>query len=127
MENRSHHQSRRFVVLFHEFPIGHNRANHWDLMLEQGGRLLTWALPEMPAIGKSIAARRLPDHRLEYLNYEGPVSGDRGEVSRLIAGTYAWQPGAELEIARMDFDAGQWEIRLAPVGPSIVKISFSDV
>lgn len=29
---------------------------------------------------------RLPDHRRLYLNYEGPISGDRGEVTPVAAG-----------------------------------------
>ena len=32
---------------------------------------------------------QLPDHRLAYLEYEGPISGDRGTVSRCDAGEYA--------------------------------------
>jgi hypothetical protein len=31
---------------------------------------------------------RLADHRLAYLDYEGPVSGDRGIVRRLDTGTF---------------------------------------
>jgi hypothetical protein len=31
---------------------------------------------------------RLPDHRAFYLDYEGPVSGGRGEVLRVWAGYY---------------------------------------
>jgi CRP-like cAMP-binding protein len=29
----------------------------------------------------------LPDHRREYLDYEGPISGDRGYVRRVAEGT----------------------------------------
>jgi hypothetical protein len=36
----------------------------------------------------AIVADGLPDHRLDYLTYEGPISGDRGEVRRWDEGTY---------------------------------------
>ncbi len=74
----------RFVILTHDHP----RGLHWDLMLEQGGALATWALAEEPAAGKAITAEPLADHRLAYLDYEGPVSGARGEVNRWDRGDY---------------------------------------
>ena len=51
--------------------------------------LLTWALQEMPVSGLSQIAERLADHRLDYLSYEGPVSENRGVVSRWDEGTYS--------------------------------------
>jgi hypothetical protein len=78
----------RFVVLRHELPSSARAGVHWDLMLEQDGVLRTWALAVEPAPGIEIAADALPDHRLDYLTYEGPISGDRGEVSRWDEGTY---------------------------------------
>lgn len=75
-----------FVILEHELPQSHPRAGvHFDLMLEHDGRLLTWALDEAPRVGEEgsgLPCQRLPDHRVMYLDYEGPVSGDRGEVRR---------------------------------------------
>ncbi len=38
--------------------------------------------------GAHIAALALPEHRLAYLDYEGPVSGNRGSVKRWDAGWY---------------------------------------
>ncbi len=78
----------RFVILRHELPPGHDRGSHFDLMLEVGGALRTWSLPELPAVGKVIPAEALSDHRLAYLGYEGPVSGNRGSVSRVEEGGY---------------------------------------
>jgi hypothetical protein len=37
---------------------------------------------------ESIPARRIQDHRRVYLDYEGPVSSDRGEVVRIDRGPY---------------------------------------
>lgn len=84
----------RFVLLHHDFPPRLGKPSHWDLMLEDDGVLITWALAEQPAAGgaggSTIAATRLADHRLDYLDYEGPVSGDRGSVRRLDAGSFSW-------------------------------------
>ena len=57
-------------------------------MFESDGDLLTWAT-DVPSCfeGRLISvATRLANHRLEYLDYEGPVSGDRGNVVRILAG-----------------------------------------
>jgi len=78
----------RFVILHHQVPPDSGRESHYDLMLEQKGKLLTWAISERPRPGLKITATRLPDHRLAYLDYEGPISGDRGEVIRVDAGEY---------------------------------------
>lgn len=60
-------------------------------MLEVGPVLATWQLPVSPVQigqGQEIPATKLPDHRTAYLEYEGPVSGDRGRVRRLDKGEY---------------------------------------
>lgn len=74
----------RYVILEHASA----RGRHWDLMLESGPALRTWALSEAPAAGRPVAAARLVDHRLAYLDHQGPVSGDRGSVARWDEGTY---------------------------------------
>jgi hypothetical protein len=78
----------RFVVLLHETPPGYPRGPHLDLMLEHEGALRTWALEKPPLPGEIVFAERLPDHRLEYLDYEGAVTQDRGVVSRVDSGRY---------------------------------------
>ena|SRR5438270_9422538 len=78
----------RYVILRHECPPEFKPSVHWDLMLEAGNALRTWALAVEPAPGISIAADQLPDHRLEYLDYEGPVSGNRGTVIRWDTGWF---------------------------------------
>jgi len=72
----------RFVILEHDHP-----TLHWDIMLELGGVLKTWRLPAPPP-EDSRQAISIGDHRLAYLDYEGPVSGQRGTVKRWDAGTY---------------------------------------
>ncbi|MAV35421.1 MAG: hypothetical protein CMJ59_08175 [Planctomycetaceae bacterium] len=78
----------RFVVLHHLTPPGSPRGPHWDLMLERDGVLETWALDAPPLSETSQDAQKLDDHRVHYLDYEGPVSGDRGVVQRWDWGTY---------------------------------------
>jgi hypothetical protein len=83
-------EQRRFVVLEHEW-----NGTHWDFMIEDAGRIRTWAIDAPPVTGKDLSARALPDHRLDYLTYEGPVSGGRGSVRRVDAGTFhglEWGP-----------------------------------
>lgn len=73
----------RFVLLEHRWD-----GVHWDFMLERDDVLRTWAIDAPIEVGETLPARSLPDHRLAYLDYEGPVSGDRGEVRRIARGTY---------------------------------------
>jgi hypothetical protein len=78
----------RFVVLRHELPADSPRSSHWDVMFETDGTLRTWAIEGMPDTRDPQPAEALADHRLEYLTYEGPISGERGWVTRWDAGTY---------------------------------------
>src|SRR5262245_61263436 len=72
-----------FVILEHDHPM-----LHWDLMLDMGEVLRTWRLACLPAVPADIPAESLPDHRREYLMYEGPVSNNRGRVRRVVAGNW---------------------------------------
>jgi hypothetical protein len=74
----------RFALLCHDAP----RGWHCDFFLERGDVLRTWELPSLPEIGKTVPAEPLADHRLLYLDYEGPISGDRGMVTRWDRGDY---------------------------------------
>ena len=82
----------RFVLLYHECSPSLGKPSHWDLMLECDGVLLTWNLPQLPIAwggdAETIEATRIADHRVAYLDYEGPVSGDRGTVTRVDGGEY---------------------------------------
>lgn len=64
-------------------------GTHFDLMIDQGETLATWkfaAPPENAARIPSVGTR-IGDHRRAYLDYEGPVSGNRGRVARHDQGT----------------------------------------
>jgi DNA polymerase Ligase (LigD) len=80
----------RFVLLEHDHP-----TLHWDLMLEAGEALQTWRLPSVPVAGAVLPAARIGDHRLLYLDYQGPVSGNRGKVMRWDGGEFEWLEQSE--------------------------------
>jgi D-psicose/D-tagatose/L-ribulose 3-epimerase len=73
----------RFAVLRHE-QIDHP---HLDLLIETapGQPLATWRCQQWPITGPAPLLRQ-PDHRRLYLDYEGSISGSRGEVRRIAAG-----------------------------------------
>jgi hypothetical protein len=106
----------RFVVLEHRW-----QGVHWDLMFEDGGVLRTWAVDTPIRPGAGLPARPLADHRLAYLDYEGPISGDRGTVRRLDRGTYratVWTPGlVRVELAGAQL-VGEAELRRSETGDS---------
>lgn len=113
-----------FVVLEHDHPI-----IHWDLMLDTGGALRTWRLNALPQDGLTTDCQSLPDHRRDYLEYEGPVSGGRGYVTRVIAGQYEFldESVAELRL-RLAFPDGVLEARLIPamgIGQAVFTASAS--
>ena len=79
----------RYVVLHH---TGYGQP-HYDLMCETAPHalLLTIRLSEWP-ITAATRRERLPDHRRIYLDYEGPVSNNRGHVHRVESGACTISP-----------------------------------
>lgn len=69
-----------------------NGSVHFDLMLEVAGQelLRTFQLARWPlAVGEACVCAQLADHRRAYLDYEGEVSGGRGSVQRVAAGSWS--------------------------------------
>lgn len=96
------------VILLHTPPKGGVDDAHYDLLVEPPAPFLPpdadrlWAarLP-VPPCGWADAGifplLRIPPHRREYLTYEGPVSGGRGDVKRVDGGsarTLVWTADA---------------------------------
>ena len=78
----------RFVL--HEHFAKHH---HFDLRLEHGGILASWAVPK--GLPKKSGERRLAiavdDHKVEYLDFEGTIPGGEygaGEVKVSDTGTF---------------------------------------
>ena len=90
----------RFVILHHLAPAG----EHWDLMLEREAHLATWqmACPPVDRAASPIECTRIGDHRKRYLEYEGPVSGGRGVVTRVDQGRFELL-GADADEWILDF------------------------
>jgi hypothetical protein len=89
----------RFVLLCHECPPGYGKPSHWDLMLEAGDTLRTWNLFDIPTAWKdpdsldktaSYSGTCLSevDHRIDFLEFEGPLTNNRGYVTRIDRGEY---------------------------------------
>ena len=113
-------------------------------MLEADGVLRTWAIESLPrdwverlnkdpahaAATEPIAAERLADHRLAYLDYEGKISAGRGAVARWLRGTFEWivndddrviirlaaPLSGELTLARAPATATQWRLTWSSSG-----------
>lgn len=89
----------RFVILIHDHPFV-----HWDLLVQHGEVLRSWRLLESPDRWRSAAetielsAEAIGDHRLMYLDYEGPVSRERGRVARWDHGQAEWLTESESSI-----------------------------
>ena len=93
----------QYVVLRHDgIP-----DPHFDLMFEtaDGSVLATWRSPSWPPRADTPLTP-LPDHRSEYLTYEGPVSGGRGSVRRVASGGYAVRH-ADGETLVVELDTGE--------------------
>ncbi len=74
------------VLLRHDLPDG---SYHFDWMLARDDHcpLLTFRLDrDISLDNQPFEAQPIGDHRRTYLDYEGPISGNRGSVSRVAVG-----------------------------------------
>jgi len=112
-------------------------------MFEAGSALRTWRLARPLRVEPvsaehdlhestevtRIPAEELPDHRIEYLDYEGPVSRNRGSVRRVEAGWFhplattadRWEARLEGEyfsgfvsLNRVEADSPAWALTFIP-------------
>lgn len=79
-------KGKRFVV--HKHSRG--KQLHWDLMLQAGQVLETYRLqlPPEQLRRNGCTARRIFDHPLKFLSYEGSVNNGQGTVELVDSGTY---------------------------------------
>ncbi|MGO4440444.1 DNA ligase D [Rhizobium sp. RAF56] len=98
----------RFVVHKH-----HATADHYDLRLQVGGVLKSWAVPKGPSLNP--ADKRLAveteDHPLEYIDFEGVIpEGEYGGGPMIVWDTGVWAPMDDVE---KSLKSGAFKFRLA--------------
>lgn len=97
-----------YVILRHEgIP-----EPHFDLMFETapGSALKTWRSPAWPII-KPTPLIALGDHRQSFLDYDGPLSNNRGHVRRIGRGHFIFVSKLEAEW-KVVLDSSQGELSL---------------
>jgi bifunctional non-homologous end joining protein LigD len=102
--------SPRFVVQLHRAT-----STHFDLRLELGGTLVSWAVPKGLTLDPGVrrTAFRVGDHPMEYLHFEGVIphgAYGAGDVTVWDAGT--WRPHGT-DDPRAALEAGELHVDLA--------------
>jgi len=97
-----------FVIQKH-----HARRMHYDLRLEMGGTLKSWAVPEGPCLDPKVRrfAKLVEDHPMDYASFEGRIpAGNYGAGTVIVWDKGVWVPMADDPEAALS--AGEIKFRL---------------
>lgn len=100
----------RFVVQRHRA-----RRLHYDLRLEIGGVLVSWAVPKGPTLDPTARrmAVRVEDHPIEYFDFEGVIpKGEYGAGDVIVWDWGRWEPEPETPDPAVALAAGELKFRL---------------
>jgi bifunctional non-homologous end joining protein LigD len=104
-------------ILAGRFVVGRHRATrlHYDLRLEIGGALASWAVPKGPSLDPEVRrmAIHVEDHPIEYLDFEGTIPrGEYGAGDAIVWDWGTYEPEAPTLDPAASIAAGELKFRL---------------
>jgi len=104
-------------VLAGRFVVGRHRASrlHYDLRLEIGGVLASWAVPKGPTLDPDVRriAIHVEDHPIEYLDFEGTIArGEYGAGDAIVWDWGTYEPEAPTLDPAASIASGELKFRL---------------